>query len=168
MNGTLLRHAEPEIPVQLGRHGIAAVGPWPGITPVFAAPAMDFLHFADRVPLDDFNDHPVNLVRMDLDAHLGDKLLLGRHPGELTCLVDRLRERLLRVDVQAPLHGAHCDRGVHVVRRRNIHRIEVLLLVEKFAQILIDSDVGKFFLDVSSVAKVHIGDRHELDMGACQ
>src|SRR5947209_6150741 len=134
--GTLLRYSQPEVPVQLGRHRVGAVGSWPKITPMLAAPAMDLFHPADGVPLDNFHDHPVNLVRMDLDAHLGHQLLLSGRLGELASLVDRLRERLLCVNIEPLLHGAHCDRAMHMIRRRNVHRVEALLFIEQLAPVL--------------------------------
>jgi hypothetical protein len=162
------RHGNPQpgIPAQLGGHRVAAVGPGIGVAPVLAAPAMDLLHLADRVSLKCGHHHPVDLARKDLDAHLGDQLFVAGRPGELPGLVQGLGQGLLSVDVQSPLHRPHGDRSVHVIGCRDVHGIEVLLLVEKLAPVLVDPDAGELVLDLSRVPEIDIHHRHELDMPA--
>ena len=86
--------------------------------------------------------------------------------GQLAGLVDRLRERLLAVDVQPALEGAHGDRGVHVVGRRDVDRVEVLLLVEQLAPVLVDLDVREPLLDRRRVPQVDVGHGDELEVRA--
>ena len=137
------RHAEPGVPVQVRRHRVGAVGPRVPVAPLFPAPAMNLAHLADRALLDGRHDRPVDRMGVDLDAHLGDQALLARHPGHLPGFVDGPRERLLGVDVQALLQRPHRDRGVHVVGRRDVDRVEVLFLVEQLAPVLVDMHVGE-------------------------
>ena len=68
-------------------------------------------------------------------------------------LVDRLGQRFLGVDVQSLLHRPHGDRGVHVVRRGDVDRVEVLLLVEQLAPVLVDLDAGEAILDLVQVSR---------------
>ena len=87
-------------------------------------------------------------------------------PGQLPGLVDRLGQRFLGVDVQPLLHRPHGDRGVHVVGSRDVDRVEVLLLVEQLAPVLVNLHVGEAFLDLAQVSEVDVGDRDELDVRA--
>ena len=75
---TLLGHAEPKIPVQLLGYRVGSIGTRMFVSPMLAAPTVDFLHLADRRRLDRRHDLAVNLVRVDLDPHLRDRLLLAR------------------------------------------------------------------------------------------
>ena len=136
------------------------------LSPFLAAPAMRLLHLADHARLDDRDHGPVDLVRMDLDAHLRDQFLFGRDPGQLPGLVDGLRQRLLRIDVQPLLHGPHGDRGVHVVGRGDVDRVGVLLLVQQLPPVLVDADVGEELADLGGAGEVHVGDGDEPEVAA--
>ena len=103
---------------------------------------------------------------MDLDPHLGDELFLAGHACQLPGLVDRLGQGFLGVDVQPLLHRPHGDRGVHVVGSGDVDRVEVFLLVEQLAPILVDLHIGEAFLDSAQVSEVDVGDRDQLDVGA--
>ena len=52
--------------------------------------------------------------------------------------LDRMRERLLHIDVLAALHRRQRNHRVGVIGRRDDHRINVLLLVEHHAEIFVD------------------------------
>ncbi len=86
--------------------------------------------------------------------------------GQLAGFVDRLGQGFLAVDVQPLLHGPHRDRGVHVVGGRDVDRVEVFLLIEQLAPVLVNLDVGKAFLDLAQVPEIDVGDRDELDIRA--
>src|SRR5262249_30260046 len=96
-------HAEPEVPVQVRRHRVAAPGSAVplALAPVLAAPAVDLFYFADGAGLDGGHDGAVLGGRVDLDAHLRYPLATPGRALELAGLVDRLRQRFLGVDVQA-------------------------------------------------------------------
>ena len=140
----LRRHAEPAVPVQLGRApGRCGRAVGSAIAPVLAAPAMDLLHLADGaawIVATTIRWTSCEWIWMPIWVTSFFSL---RRPGQLAGLVDRLGQRLLGVDVQPLLHRPHGDRGVHVVRRRDVDRVEVLLLVEQLAPVLVDPDVGE-------------------------
>ena len=53
-------------------------------------------------------------------------------------------QRLLPIDVQAAPQRRHADRRVHVIRRGDIHRLQVLLLLQQFAVIPINPRLRTF------------------------
>ena len=161
------RDAEPQVPVEPRGHRVVLVGLRVRVAPRLAAPRVDFLHLPDRAVVDELHDELVLRARVNLNAHLRDELLLGGDFGEPAGLVDRLRQRLLAVDVQAAVHGAACAIGrVHVVRRRDVHRVEVLLLVEQHAVVVVDMEVGPAFLERrrGSSVGIDLGDGDELQV----
>ena len=94
---------------------------------------MDLLDLADRPALDDLRCHAILDIGVDLDAHLRHDLGLPRGGGSLPGLVDRVRQRLLAIDMLAAMDGRHGDRGVHVVRRGNAYGVDLLVhLIEQF------------------------------------
>jgi hypothetical protein len=151
------RHAQPDVPAEVRRDRVGAVRSGVPVPPLLAAPAVDLLYLADRPLLDGGDDTPVDLAGVALDAHLRDGLLLRRHAGQLPGLVEVMGQRLLGVDVQALLHRPYRDRGVHVVRRGDVHRVEGLLLVEQLPPVLVDLHVGELPLDLGGAAQVHVG-----------
>ena len=56
--------------------------------------------------------------------------------------------------------------GVHVIGSGDVDRVEVLLLVEQLAPILVNLDIGEAFLDLAQVSEVDVGDRDQLEIGA--
>ena len=58
-------------------HRVLAVRPRVAVAPVLAAPAVHLLHLADRAGLDRRHDRAMDFVRVDLNAHLRDELLLA-------------------------------------------------------------------------------------------
>ena len=79
---------------------------------------------------------------MALVAHLRGDLGLGRAPGELPRLGHRPGQRLLDVDVLAEIHRRQRDGRVHVIGRRHDHRVDVLLLLEHPAVVLVARGFG--------------------------
>ena len=53
---------------------------------------------------------------------------------------------------------------MHVVRRGDVDRVEVLLLVEQLAPVLVDRHVGEQLLDVGRAGEVHVGHRDQLEV----
>src|SRR5262249_50950551 len=80
--GPLRRDAEPEVPVQSRRDRIALVRTWLAVAPLLAAPAIDLRDLANRAILNGLNYCPVDRVRVDLNAHLGDEFLRARNPSQ--------------------------------------------------------------------------------------
>ena len=60
----------------------------------------------------------------------------------------RVGQRLLAVDVLAALDRRHRDDGVHVVGRADDDRVDVLLLVEHLAEVLVPLRLGNFVEDL--------------------
>jgi hypothetical protein len=78
-----------------------------------------------------------------LVAHLRDDAGGAGGLGQGAGLVQRVRERLLRVDVLAGVDRRHRDDGVRVVGRADGYGVDVVgLLVEHLAEILVAAGVG--------------------------
>ena len=161
--GSFRGDAEPEVPVQIRGNLVFLRGLGLRVAPRFAAPRVDFFHLANRAIVDQLHHELVLAGRVNLNAHLRDELLLGRELGEPSRFKDRLRQRLLAVHVQPTLHGGHPDRTVHVVRRRHVHRVQILLLVQQHAVVFVHFAVGEAFEDAEAIL-VHFGDGHELEI----
>ena len=141
-------------PDGIGRH----------VAPRLVAEGVDLAHLADDAAPDHQLGGQLRRMRRDLDAHL-------RHQASLACLgrqhaglVDRRRQRLLHVDVLAERHRRHRDRRVHVIRRRDVDRVEVVgLLAEELAPVLVDPHVGEQLLHRLGAGQVHVGHRHQVE-----
>ncbi len=55
---------------------------------------------------------------------------------------------------------------VHVVGSGDVDRVEVFLLVEQLAPVLVDLHIGESLLDLAQVSEIDVGDRDQLDVGA--
>ncbi len=119
-------------------------------------------HVPDRAVLDPFADQPELLAGVALVAHLGLHLVLAGGLGQHAGLPHGARQRLLNVDVLAPLHGGHRNHGVQVVRRGDDHRVDVLLLVEHLAEIRPLLRVGILLEDGGRVLGVHVAQGHDV------
>ena len=148
MIGPPRRRAEPQVPVQRRGHGRRVLGPLDALGPPqrhLAAmrgavrPDVHLPHGADGAVPDPFVDQPVALERHALVAHLRGDLGLARRLGHGAGLVHRAGQRLLAIDVLAHLDGRHRHDGVGVVRRAHDHGVDVLLLVQHLAEVLVAS-----------------------------
>ena len=79
---------------------------------------------------------------MALVAHLGHDLVLAGRLGQHAGLVDAVGQGLLDIDVLAAPDGRQGDDGVGVVGRGHDDRVDVLLLVEHDAEILVGLGLG--------------------------
>ena len=124
---------------------------------------MDLADRADRAGPDQLGQQPGLFARLALVAHLrGDLGLLG-DLAHLAGLVDRVRQRLLAVDVLAHLHGHDADHGVQVVGRGSHHRVDVLLGFEHLAEIGVVLGVGEFLGETRQDVLVHVAEGHDVD-----
>ena len=98
---------------------------------------MHLAHLADRAGIEPLLHQAQALFRVALVAHLRHDLVLARRLGQRPGLADGARQRLLHVDVLAELHRGHRDHGVRVIGRRDEHRVDVLLLLEHHAEVLV-------------------------------
>ena len=75
--------------------------------------------------------------RVALVAHLRHDLVFPCRLGQRPRLADGARQRLLHVDVLPELHRRHRDDGVIVIGRGDDDRVDVFLLLEHLAEVLV-------------------------------
>src|SRR5687767_6633915 len=90
---TILRHTQPEIPIQPGRDWIFLIWFRFGVTPHFAAPGVHLFHFADCTILDEEGREPILDAGMHLDSHLRYDLGFARLQSDLATFKNILGER---------------------------------------------------------------------------
>ena len=105
--------AVPEVPVEARRHRLAGRVPV-DLPAVPAARAVhehdDLRHVGDDAGLCPRLELEVVVPRVALVAHLGDHARAGGHGDEEIDFAERVRQRLLDVDVLAGGHGVHGQR----------------------------------------------------------
>ncbi len=132
--------AEPELPVEPGRHVVGLGGAVEPLRPDRAVgPVVHLAHGADEAGLHPLADQARALHRVALVAHLRG---LRRAPPGLrhqgTHLVQRARQRLLAVDVLAGLERSHGDGRVGVVGGGDGDGVDALrVLVEHLAEVAV-------------------------------
>ena len=130
---------------------MSGAGPGNALRPEAERPVRPDVHFADlaeRSALDVFNPPPRVVGRVTLVAHLRhDFGIVLRLLREVPRLVHRPAERLLDVDVLAETHRCRGDDGVHVIGRRDDHRVDVLLLLEHLAIVAVLLDPRELLVD---------------------
>ena len=167
--GTRLRHTDPVIPVECGGDGVGALGQRIGIAPLLFAERMHFLDLADGAALDQLDGGLVLAGGMNLDAHLGDQVLLLRHGGEHVDFVDAVRHGLLLVDRKPEAHGGHRHGRVHVVWRAHAYRVEVVVLLgEHLPPVLVHARFGRALLLLLQLRRIHFGDTDQFHLGMAQ
>ena len=100
-------------------------------------PDVRLPHRADCAVLDPLGHQPVALKSHALVSHLRGNLMLPRGLGQGAGFVDRVRERLLAVDVLSPPDGRHRNDRMRMVRRAHDDRVDALLLVEHLAEVFV-------------------------------
>ena len=134
------RHDGRHVPEQFVRTGLHRLRPRNALRPVGERPVCPDTHLAHFAYSagPHILVHPARIVaRVPLIAHLRRQLLLLRFLRQFPHLVDRPGEWLLDVDVLAQSHRGRCDDRVRVVRRGDQHGVDVLLLLEHLAIVLI-------------------------------
>ena len=149
------RRPDPQVPVQPLRHRGRLLRPARRTFDPLVHPNVGFPHRPDR-PRSDQLDHAAVVVGgVDLRAHLGRHLhLLGRFPHHAG-LVDRVGQRLLAIDVLAPLHGRDAGQGVGVLGGADGHRVDVLL-VEHLAPVGVGLGLGMPLGGLGQVVVIHV------------
>ncbi len=105
----------------------------PDPQPTPGQPPVEF----DRAGLDVFDREASVVERMALIAHLrGDFGFLGAL-RQLPSFIDGPGERLLHVDVFTESHGGESDRRMHMVRSGDEDSVDILLVLEHVAIVLI-------------------------------
>ncbi len=96
----------------------------------------------------------------------GHFLTMGTINGHAARFIDVVRQRLLTVDMQPAIHRRHRHRRMHMVGRRDVHRIEIArFLVEHDPPVLVDPALGELLLDFVSPAFIDLGHADQLDVG---
>jgi hypothetical protein len=79
--------------------------------------------------------------------------------GEFSGLLNRPGKRLLDVNVLTHLDCHHSDGGVSMVRRRDDDGVDILLLFEHYAEILVFGRIGIFLKYLPRKTPVHVAKR---------
>ena len=99
---------------------------------------MQLLRIPDDSGLDALDRPAQSVLRAALIAHLRGQLFLAGQPAHLARFPDRLRERLLAVNMFAQAHGGDGSRAMHVIRRRDGNGVDRFAhLIEHFAPVAI-------------------------------
>ena len=124
--GAVRRRSEPCIVTEVGRFRLELGGAF-AAPPCLTYPTMRFGDLAKHAALHDLHDAAVVVTRMDLRAHLRDRLLRLRQLGDLARLGNGQRERLLAVDMGTGRERAQGRRGMGVIRRADDNRVKLHL-----------------------------------------
>jgi hypothetical protein len=109
---------------------------------------VHFPNVANRARREVVLPAPRVVGRMALITHLGDELRMTRgFRGEMSCLLHRPAHRLLDVHMLAGFHGCRRDGRVHVIRCGDDHRIDVLLLRQHLAVVLVALEPRDLLVD---------------------
>src|SRR6185437_14314897 len=162
----LRRRTEPKVPVQFRWNGGAGGGPLNALRPHRPVrKAKDLRDVADDTGTIPVDQQPNPVTGSSLVAHLGHDLIPGSRFGEHPDLIDIMRQRLLNVDVLTQLHGRHADNGVHMVGRRNGHRVDVFMLLFKhFAVILVTFGLREFLYCIRGATVVYVAENSDIGL----
>ncbi len=167
--GPLGGRSEPEVPRQAGRHGGRQLRALDRLVPVFAGPvgpAMDFADGADRAVAEDFDDSPRTAERVPLVSHLRDDVHFAGNLAHPPGFVNRMRERLLTIDVLAQLHRHDAGRSVMVIGCGDNDRIDVLALFEHLAVVFVLGDARILLVSFGGAIVIGVAQRDDILLGA--
>ncbi len=164
------RRAEPEVPIQRGRHGRRVLRPRAPLRPIHVkqstrwpvGPDVRLVDVADDAGPDVLAEPARLFGGLALVAHLRGHLRLVRRLRHAPRLPHRMRQRLLAIDMLAPLDGLHRSEGVVVVGRGDDHAVNVLHLVEHLPVVGELLCLGILLERVGGVALVHVAQRHDV------
>src|SRR5437867_11099846 len=97
--GPLRRGTEPQVPIGTGGRGRASRELAAAVSR--GDPDVAFGDFADRARFSELDDAAIVVAGVNLRPHLRDELLLLGQLGQRAGLENRMRERLLAIDVLA-------------------------------------------------------------------
>ena len=137
-----------------------------GLLPVLERPVgpdVDLADLADRARADDLRTATEPGVGRPLVAHLrADALLPGRLAHQ-PCFPDRVRQRLLAIDVLAHPHGGHGGRRMVMVGRGDDHGVDLrALLLEQPAIVGVALGVLELLEVLSGPLLIDVADRDDL------
>ena len=123
------------------------------------------MHFADRsdgTGLNQFHHAPIVFTGVNLRAHLGLHASFRRCLGDNTAFVDVTGERLFAVDVLLGLQCRQGGKSVGVFGRSDDHRVDILKLSEKIAQVLVGASLGRGLQCALETVCVHVTERNDI------
>ena len=126
---------------------------------------MDLVDLTQEACLERGSGALVGQVRAILDAHLRDHARSLGGGGDGTRFLDGTCQRLLTVAMQAACQRCQQDGRVHVVRRGDMHRVDVITLAQKLAPIAIQPRLGMLLGGLLEESFVHIAQRHDVHVG---
>jgi hypothetical protein len=119
-------------------------------------------HVAERTRLHQFDQAPRAVVGMTLVAHLRHHLRLLRHLAHQARFPDRMRQRLLTINVLAQSHRHHRGVGVMMIRRAHGDRLDLLHLLEHLSVVAKQPRPRKFRAALLQPFPVHVAQRHDV------
>ena len=125
---TLVNRPEPQIPVERRRDGRRLRRTGDALLPQFAGaigPDMDFADVADDAGLNPFVGQPRAFGGVPLIAHRRHHTCGLGGFGQFAAFEQRVRQRLLAIDVLARLDRGHRRNGVNVIGRADRHGVNV-------------------------------------------
>ena len=143
------------VPLSYGLRYVEALRPDRAVRP-----HVDLRDVAEDAALDDLDVAAETVAAGALVAHLRDHVVGLRGVEELVRLPDGAHERLLHVHVDAHLHRADGDGGVHVVGRRDGHRLdlELGLVVQHLAVVRVERHLGELLGEAGDLLRVLVVD----------
>ena len=99
----------------------------------------------------------------DLRAELRDGLLLVRQLLDLSAVFQLVAERLLGVDVLAAREGVEHDRRMHVIRRGDVHGIDLVpFLLEHLLPVAVDARIGEALVRGGQIGGIDVAERGDV------
>ena len=112
-----------------------------------------------------FYGNPILRVRMNLNAHLRDPLVRSRILSQLPSLVNVRRQRLLAVNIQPAPQRRHRLRGMHVVRRADAYRVQILVIRRQhLPPVLVQRGFRVSLLDPTRTPGIDLGHADQFDV----
>ena len=155
---------QPEIPVQRAGHRHLVGGQVQALRPDGAVgPAVYLPYLADLASPYPFCDAAAPVERVTLVAHLCGHLIFLGQPGQQACLIHRVGQRLLAIDMLAQRHGMSCHAGMRMVGGGHHDGIDALAhLVEHHAPVLEPAGVGIVTERLVGIFPVDIAQGHDV------
>jgi len=118
---------------------------------------------ADFTGPDHLGALPGAFVGVALVAHLRRHFVFRGGFGQHAGFPDRPGERFLHIDVLAPFHASHGRHGVHEVRHRADHGIDVVgFLIEHLPKVFVLRRLLESLVNIRCLPVVHVAEGHDV------
>ena len=133
---TFRRRTEPEVPIQTIRDSFGFLRALEPLRPERTVrPVCDFAHRPDRAVPNPFAEQAGGFGGLVADGNLRGNARFASDFSDAARFIDGVRQRLLAKNMFALLHCGSGDGGMKMVRSANNDGVDVLLLIEKFAEV---------------------------------